>query len=807
MSKPLTNEPPLTSTVEPPKDEQEQKPAEAPRPAVVQEITAAHIGNQVNTPSVNHQHNYFNPNGTKVETPLEELADVLPELPQGLHPFRDPRHEQLLHDLDMRRILLLTSFGESASYAAAHTLISDARFKCLQKKILVPSRQRDKDRTDLEVGTLAQDAFLGKEPQILLVEIGSRCNLLDSLLAREWGVVGTVCDRLKGRGSYLILSVDESLVDTEVASERARDSFSYYAISHLGYLLSPYFTDRAELEELERQLITRTGRPMTPAEREVVYSRIRKLADSTTSAEEFRAALKTALSDPVDHAESHQVEPRKMFPEASAIHRAAAFVATYFTNLPQCDFDRLVALLVGEETKNVEHTRQVISRYGIVGTVREEKRERWAEIWQRDADSVFRDCHLQAVTTASGSWIVDFSDPSLRPDLRAYIERHHPWFLRSQCGLLQKSGILFALNLSPAAIDGLVRLFVERAVADPADFGVAWLLDLIRTSRLLLKGRDDPADDPLDDFLMRLLEEGSPLRWHFHSRLAILIREMLDRDVLRPVVQDFFDCLITGNRRVIHVHIALDLVSRLRAAPYFDAMKWMRRIFNEGGAGARERAEHRLISLARECGPRIYEFLSVIHDWLPDEETLPERFSPSEHVALAFPFLFCEDVARRISPERYGEWPTRHPLFYALPDDAEKARQAIAGLMEWILDPRGAALETETTDALRTPEAVRISFVADLVEHWAWVLEGPAVEAASPGSAIFQMVIEEIDRRIAGRERSWFQRIWQRRQDELLGSAATAEKSERRLLIARKTKLDQLRKRFAALGMAAVNAN
>ncbi len=246
--------------------------------------------------------------------------------------------------------------------------------------------------------------------------------------------------------------------------------------------------------------------------------------------------------------------------------------------------------------------------------------------------------------------------------------------------------------------------------------------------------------------------------------------------------------------------VVLELARRLRFAPHFDPLIWMRRLLDQGRAKVASRAAERLITLARDSGPRIYEFLAVIRSWLPDAARPAERFSVSNEVALEFPFVYCLDVAGSLPEERFGDWPSSHPLFYALPAEPAAARKEIAALIDWILDPRGSALETaDPSDPTRTAAAVRIAYVGDLVEHWAWVLEGAASGGSSEGCALFGVIAEEIDRRLGARERSWLQRSWQRRQDDYYARASNAEGSERTLLIRRRARLDQLRRSFAEL--------
>jgi hypothetical protein len=809
MTPPASDDQTLLPARQPPAEEGEQR-AEGPRPpeggGVRMRVDSQNVGAQVNSPQVGTLNAFFNAAGAPPERPLGDLADDLPGLPPHLHPFRDPRHTRLVQELDERRILLLTSYQENAACAAAYSLVHDDHFSRQKRKALSPTRKRDKERLDLDLLALAEDGFLGAAPQILLIDIVSSCTLLDSVLALASVTVGTVRDRLESHHSYIILAVDEELLAaTEVATARARSYLPYYPVSHLRYLLARDLADRAE--ELEKRLLRVIERQASPLEPGELYQHVmNRLAEGVAAFEDFLRTLEEESSLPlaVKKERLQPIRPQDVFPEESEVHQAAAFVATYLPGISQRDFERVVLLLLGDATSKVERTRQVVGGNGEVSTFHEEVEERWSDRWLRGADRIFRDCHLRAAVAGDGSWAVDFSEPYLRRELRGYLERHYPWYIRRRCKTLQESGALFDLELSLSTVEGLVRLFVERAVVDPVAFGSIWLLDLVGGLRVQVHG-SPPSDSPAET-LAWLLEQvaiEARLRAHFQGRLALLIREMLDRGALRPMVRDFFEFLLAAKQHDALLEVILSLTRRLRFAPHFDPLLWMRRLLDEGSEAARDRTADLLVSLAMESGPRIYEFLAVVRSWLPEEGRSSERFSISNRLALEFPFAYCLRVARSLPPEHFGAWPSRHPLFYALPADPRETRKEIAKLVAWLFDPRGAALEkTAKAEAMRTPEVVRVGHAADLVEHWSWVLEGDSDDAPAEGRALFSVVVEEIDRRVSALERSWLQRSWRQRQDDYLRQAASdgaADRRGRAALVARRARLDRLRMRFAAL--------
>jgi hypothetical protein len=501
------------------------------------------------------------------------------------------------------------------------------------------------------------------------------------------------------------------------------------------------------------------------------------------------------------------VTPGDVFREESETHRAASFIGTYFPDIGPHDFDRLVLTLLGDQTATVERTRQIVSRDGILCAVHEERQERWADRWDRAADGVFRECYLTPISSSSGAWLIDFSEPYLRRELRAYFERHHSWYLKRQCQTLSMRGVFFAPELSDTAVEALVRLFVERAVVDPLGFGRVLLTELVLGVKSHLNGQ--PSATSQEEVLAWLLDKlaAQPrLRSRFYERMTLLIRQMLDREPLQGLVREFFEFLITARRHNAVLDVIFDLSRRLRFAPHFDPFVWMRRLLDQGSTAVRNRTAGRLVMFARDSGPRIYEFLAVIRTWLPDPTRAPERFSESNRVAIEFPLGYCRDVALALPEGRFGQWPSHHPLFYALPAEPAEARRELGTLVEWILDARGAALESSNeADPTLSAEARRIAYVGDLIEHWAWVLEGKLNEGHPSGRALFEIVAEEIDQRLTVDQRTWLQRSWLRRQDNYIAQAASSP-AQRTLMINRRVRLEQLRRRFTQVPQPAGHA-
>jgi len=780
-----------------PENERDPNPAKPPAPpgSTVGNNGRAH--NLLNAQNVGDV--YFNSQQTpkpEIDRPVD-----LPKLPPNVMPFRDPKHDQYLKTLETQRILILASYREKAAYAAAHGLVNDPAFQGKARRALFPTSRSDKERSDLDLVTLIDESFLGKEAQVLLIEIDRKCIFFDSVLASTTGMLGQLCTRLESSHSHVVLSMDEALIEDADVQEKLSDLHAY-RVSHFQYLLTAHFPDCAE--SVETRLCDALGldRTAPPAERQKHYTRVADyLRQGKSAFETFLQQLQAAASlAPEARSELfHTVTPESVFHD-SETHRTAVYIATHFPELNQRDFDSFMRVLLGNTTVPKERLREKLRADGKWFRVREEQDELCIDQWNREGDRVFRDCHLLTVSSTKGSRVVDFSEPYLRDELRAYLERQSPWYLRRQSQRLQGSRILFDPEISPAAVDGLVRLFVERAIVDPAGFGSIRLLDLLRGLHgTISDGLSLESPEEALAWLSTKLARPDH-RSLLTDRLAALIREILDHDSLRPVFNQFFEHLIDIREHDALLDLILDLTPRLRFAPHFHPVSWLRRLLDKStDEEVQLRTIDQLLDLARRSGPNIYEFLKTIRGWLPDEDQLRSDWPESNRLAIEFLFYYSAEMARWIQP---GVWPSQHPLFYALPKEPGEARETIRFVVNWILDERIST--TEAADPLNpnhTADSIRMNCVADLLEHWAWVLEGPTERGPAEGRALFQMILDELNQRINSRQRSMLQRCWQRRQDEQLAEAA--KRPDRKHLITRKGKLEHLRMRLIRLSAPA----
>jgi len=208
---------------------------------------------------------------------------------------------------------------------------------------------------------------------------------------------------------------------------------------------------------------------------------------------------------------------------------------------------------------------------------------------------------------------------------------------------------------------------------------------------------------------------------------------MLQHDQLREVVREFLSTLLFAQQHYAALGLLLELTRRLRFAPHFDSLLWLRRLIDQGGPEIRLRTFRCLVGLALESGPRVFELLEALRPWLPAADLEIERYPLSSLSALRFLLEYIFETLTNFDPKHFGKWPSHFPLFAASPEDQSLLRSRLELLCEWLLHcGMPTILNTDESDGLNSdiewklwfssPEEVHGALVADMVEHWMLIL-------------------------------------------------------------------------------------
>ncbi|MCP4150791.1 MAG: hypothetical protein GY757_23800, partial [bacterium] len=410
-------------------------------------------------------------------------------------------------------------------------------------------------------------------------------------------------------------------------------------------------------------------------------------------------------------------------------HKTVLYAACFFKRLSPVDFEQIVRLLLGDRTTMVEKERQIVTESGEIKIIKEKEIKRLKEMWTENPDRILRECRLKTFRTESQTEYIEYSSPYLGNEIKKYIAEEFPIYLRRQFEPIQKKGLLFETGVSPGITDNVIRLSVEMALVNPVYYGENWLKEFI----MQLKHHFDeefslPAENELEAVL-KVIESiaNDAIKAQFYARLSTLIREMLNHPNLREMIERFLKNLIGMKHHDIVLDIVWQLGKRLRFAPHFDLMYWLKRLLDEGEGKVREKAYRHLLTLAVQSKFQVYELLDTLKNWLPRPEDQYKHYSGSlaKKYALIFIFDYCGNTALKLPPGHYGAWPSRYPLFHPmqklLQKDNNTAAQKIRELLAWLLHP-GIQLVFDNDFSKKNFSAIHS--MASLFEIWALVLLG-----------------------------------------------------------------------------------
>jgi hypothetical protein len=501
------------------------------------------------------------------------------------------------------------------------------------------------------------------------------------------------------------------------------------------------------------------------------------------------------------------LSPEVLLKDGDDLHLAVLYTAIYFPGLTPNDFEKIVCLILGESTTEVERESQAVTDKGKIRTYKERVTRRLIDLWHESPDRILQDCRVETVSRSDSVQVVGFSNSVPPISLRSYLELKHPIFVARTFRRLQETGILFEEDMSEAVVDSLVRLSVERTIADPAYYDKGWLIGIIFMLKIHLASTEG-LEDPSRDFfsLMSRLRENELLCRHFYRRLCQLIREMLRYDSLRGMIDDFLDFLLASQAHDTALDIVLELSRRLRFAQEFEPFYWMRRLLDQTNEAVRERTYGCLYDLIKESGIRLYDVLEAIQTWLPARSLEEQHFSPSHRHALAFLPAYCFRSAFDFQPRYYAEWPTRCSLFAALPE-AALAKPKLDLLADWLSHP---GLRTVVNVEGIEPEEWLAYATADLIERWILILEGLTPQKTHPEA---RLMTDALLRAFAGRftkaQRTLFIRRWQSSQQDYyqqVNRLLVQEREERGKLLAMRKKVLDIKQRFQQFELPPVEA-
>jgi Arc/MetJ-type ribon-helix-helix transcriptional regulator len=751
---------------------------------------------------------------------FEDPTQSCPSRPVALARLHVEISAQVLDDVQRHHVAVLSSFQSEVSLAAAYTLTEHANFAGYEKRALLLGSPRNRARDDLGIDLFTHAGYLDKKRQVVLVDVVRKGYFLDSLLdiTSDLTRASDIRDNLARRQVFVIVSVRSDFMDLAPDQRLSRASFCHWPVPFLSILLRSHFTS-SRAHEMETMLRQQVARGWYRDQAEMYRDATSLLLESPSKLEAVIERRAQAGAEPVSLAASGGAT-------ASPLDRLTAgrpgllgtllFAGVYLPDLAPQEWNGIVTRLLGDQTAELEEEVQYIDDKGEPRSRKQKVEHKLAALWADSSDQLLEQACLRAVSRPGGGQVIDFDGPHLRSQLRFALGTRLPIFLAANVDRLQHAGLLFSTAVSPALVDNLIQIAVERMVAAPAlvdsaSGGQRWLLSVVAELRREAGAAASGSEDAVAALLTVVATiDDEPLLRRLYDRLAQLIREMLDQPVLLDAVKGLCNSLLAGGpQQETARSLILELAKRLRFVTSFDAMHWLRRLLDEGSEELRGRTQSYLLHLAVNSGARIFDVLDTVRAWLPEEAQSSAGHSPANRLALIFAAEIADRLLNAVPPSSFGEWPSRCALFAALPVHADQVKDRMEKFVGWLTNraaPAAIAAQLDLPAGAAAPELDQayLEFLGDVVESCVLVLEGLEPGAAHPEAQAVAVAL--LDAVACHLERPRLRRLirhWQDKQQWYCSELAVCEgtvREERRNLLGRRKNLLNLVRR---LGQAA----
>lgn len=387
--------------------------------------------------------------------------------------------------------------------------------------------------------------------------------------------------------------------------------------------------------------------------------------------------------------DERQVTASSLYKKADNLRRTVLYVATFFPGLDFGKFDRILCLLLGEQTTlikeknkveapvNGESTVSLTMGYRVitfnesqqpladksVNQPKAKTKKLLRDIWEEKYEKILKYCYLEPSLNEYSSIVMDFSLPHLRSELKQYFEEKK--FIEYRKKFLR----LIELNLLFDTSPQVAKAFKDLSVA-----------------MMLFERRVETWVDWLVKIFIETLEfntdgKSKDLQYIYYC-IVSLLRETLNYSELEDILEVFLNKLIDEKRHKAVIEIS----KRLRLAPLFNEYYWFNQCINRGSEEVRQETYKVIYNITKQSGLRVYEILEKLKGCLPDLERDPNTYSFSNKYALLLLPEYSEETLNQFDTKLYGEQAFNYPLFGGLQSD-EFVDSRLKMIVEWLVHP------------------------------------------------------------------------------------------------------------------------
>lgn len=747
------------------------------------------------------EHLIFNPPGQKDddERSLVDFTEPLPPKGPRQSEFASEDLDDYLDKLKEERLILVSCPDEDIAFSAARALIHRLDLPQGGQRLLLNLAKSVGEGSLPSVYYLRGKGASYKETVVLVDAATEKARqFLEPILYAAPAAAASIQDNLRQNKMYMLCLVDPGQVEDAPETEnggarRTRElKFPCWRIPFLRRLLERHRVEAPE--QIEREIDLQRKRGWWGRTEGDLYFELKILLLRGGLAKEIE---RRRDGDPPSTADN-------MFKRDELLPNVVLYVATFFPNLTPYEFNQLVPRLVSRASRADENGADGGSKAGARPRDATQEGQAALQVWRDAPDSILRDHGLVTIPVRGSTKGVNFSNHSIRDNLRGQLEREYNFFLENRFKDVQELGLVF--NPSAKISQGAVRLSVEMAASYPEYYGSRWLVGMVAGFESSGAGAAGAAAWPF-------IEEANPAkaRKRFYQKLSELVRSMLEDARLSEVVEDFLQQLLL----LKHHGAVLEVVRRLQFAPSFDQFKWLKQLFDRGDQNTRAQAVVYLRGYLRRVGGRVHQLLNSLESWLPERERPLQRYPRPAWHALNMLLFYFSETTLKVNPRHYGSWPSACPLFDFV--DAAATANDLGILVRLLFHPgmRGVFREQ------RNNEVKGIIPVNTMLTRWFFILQGRgegdahghdngagAVGPQFDGAAVGDLLLEQVVHNLSRPQQADLLMHWSNVSQEMLGDMNTKPRSgpEWRELAWRRDLVVELMSKYERLrGAAAVS--
>ena len=485
---------------------------------------------------------------------------------------------------------------------------------------------------EINIDNIVFNSAIGKEESTLIVVDSYEAQtFLDSLVVQP-STAGTIKQDLKNSQRFCICIAESTVLETILERKRIKSlSFPHLEV--------PFLESKATNENIDQQI--------------AIYEK------------EYGASL---------------------YEKADVLRKTVLYVATFFQGLSIRNFERIVCLLLGEQTTLIEEKNKVETPVNSDSTVSltvgdkvitfnqpqkgvtdrsvdqplAQTKKLLCDIWEEDPEQILQECYLELSLNEYSSRVINFSLPHLRGELKKYFEEKKFIEYRKKFKKLIELNLLF--DASPPVAKALKDLSVAMMLFEPGvETWVDWLVQIFIEA------------------LERHTDENSKDLKYVYYYIVSILRETFNYLELVDFLDAFLNRLIDEKRH----KAVLEISKRLRSPLQY---YWFNQCINRGSEEVRQEAYKIIYNMIKQSSLRVYEILEKLNDWLPDLERDPNTYSFSNKYALLLLPKYLEETINNFDIKLYGEQSFNYPLFGGLPF-YESVDSRLKMIVEWLVHP------------------------------------------------------------------------------------------------------------------------